>query len=252
VSPERLLRTAGTWGAMLTIVILAMTVLLRLSTHLEGGDAVSSLGAQAQQWVRLAHRLAAGGVGILAALALVSGWRDRGRRGAILAIVGLTLALALIGRHSAGYRIDVATVVNVAAGIALAAAFWRLRTAGGRGNAAAWTALGLLIALAALGAATDAAAMRGERAFGPLHLWTAALFSAVAIGAAWQGRTRAWTAASVATLVGAQLVLGFWMLASGGRPLAAGWLHAMIACALALLLVSLAALRPRPAPGAPP
>ena len=245
-------RVVGAWGAALTVVILAMSVLLRLGTRLEAGEAVSMLPAAMEQAARIAHRLAAMGVGLLAALALVQMWIERpvapARRYAVVAIVGLTLVLASIGRHTPGYRIDAVTIANVTGGIALAAAFALLRATSGaqtRIDGVAAGALALLLALAGLGAATDAAALRGEQAFGPMHLWVAAFFIALALAAAWHQRRRARLAGAVAALAGIQFVLGFFLV--GQRPIALAWAHAMIACALALLLVSLA-VRPSPAP----
>ena len=235
MNARRLLPQVGTWGALLTVVILAMTVLLRLATRIEGGEPVTTLAPDVAQWVRLAHRVAAGAVGVLAALALVAA-RDRHT----YAVAGLTLLLALVGRHSAGYRVDIATVVNVAGGIALVAAFWRLRAGGPwRADLPAAVALLLLVLLAAFGAATDAAAMRGERAFGPLHLGLGLLFAVVALAAAWRHRGQAARAAAIALLVALQVPLGLWLVASGTRPLAPGWIHAMAACVLAMLLAGL-------------
>ena len=247
MNPQRMLGTAGMWGALLTIVILAMSVLLRLGTQMEAGEAVSTLPAGVEQWARIAHRVAAMGVGILAALALVTAWKapepDRSRL-AVGAVVALTLVLSVVGRYSPGYRIDLVTVVNVAGGVALAAAFWSLRAherAAPR-EGMAWAALLLLVVLAALGAGADAAAMRGERAYVPLHLWIAALFTVIALTAAWRQRARRAIASAIAILTLAQVALGFALVAMpGSRALAPGWLHAMIACALALLLVSLGA-----------
>ena len=186
------LRIIGAWGAALTVVILAMSVLLRLGTRIEAGEAVSMLPGAMEQAARIAHRLAAMGVGVLAALALVLAWKEhpvpRARRYAVVAIVGLTLLLASIGRYTPGYRIDAVTIANVAGGVALAAAFALLRAAGGpetRIDGVAAGALGLLLVLAGLGAATDAAALRGEHAFGPVHFWVAALFIGLALAAAW-------------------------------------------------------------------
>ena len=224
MNAARVLPRVGLWGALLTVVILAMTVLLRLTTRLEGAEMVSTLAPDVTQWVRLIHRVAAGGVGVLAALAFVAA-----RNRTTYAIVGLTLLLAMVGRHSAGYRSDLATVVNVAGGIALAAAFWRLR--GGAMSLAVWA----LVAAAVFGAATDAAAMRGERAFGPLHMGFGALFVVCALAAAWRWRSRAAVAWAIALLTLAQAALGLYLLAAG-RPVGAGWIHAMVACGLALLL----------------
>jgi hypothetical protein len=248
----RTLAVTGLWGALLTIVILAMSVLLRLGTQLEAGEGISTLPAGVETWARVAHRVAAMGVGILAALAFVAVWRGesppRPSIRAAGAVVALTVLLAAIGRYTPGYRVDLVTVLNVAGGVALAAAFWALRPRGAAPpDPVALGALVLLLALAALGAAADVVAMRGARAFGPLHLWMAAIFVGLALTAAWRQRRRRFAAAATAFLTASQFALGFALLASREmRPLALGWLHAMIACALALLLVSLA-LRSSPA-----
>lgn len=249
MTPGRTLATAALWGAILTLVILAMSVLLRLGTQIETGEAVSTLPAGVEQWARIAHRVAAMGVGILVALALVTTWRERPvpreRTLSLACVVGLTLVLSMIGRYTPGYRVDAVTVVNVLGGIALASAFWWLRAAAGpagdRGDRVALAALGVLFALAALGAAADAAAMRGERAFGPLHLWLAAMFVVLALSAAWRGRARRAAAAALGVLVVTQFALGLALIGTpGARPMLLAWTHAMIACALALLLVGFA------------
>ena len=251
MNAPRVLSVSGLWGAALTIVILAMSVLLRLGTRIGEGGAVSMLPPDVEQWARIAHRIAAMAVAFLAALALVAAAGERGtlraRGKAIACVVGLTLLLAIIGQWTPGYRFDLVTVVNVVGGIALAAAFWALRAQPGAGDACAWMALAILLALASIGAAADAAAMRGERAFGPLHLWGAAIFTAFALASAWRQRSRRALAVATAILTLAQAGLGLGLLAISGRPIAAAWLHAILACALALLLVSLAA---RPAPAA--
>lgn len=251
MNAPRVLAATGAGGALLTIVILAMSVLLRLGTHGQGEVAVSTLPAGLEQGARIAHRVAAMGVGILAAFALVVAWRGdaatRPPAWALGAVVGLTALLAAIGRYTPGYRVDAVTVLNVAGGVALAAAFWALRPRGAmRPDAVALAALLLLLVLAVLGAAVDANAMRGARAFGPLHLWVALVFGCVALAAAWRGRRRPMLAVPAAILTVAQLALGLAVLASGElRPLALGWLHAMVACVLALLLVSLGLGRSR-------
>lgn len=254
MNAERTLAIAGLWGAALTVVILAMSVLLRLGTQIEAGEVVSTLPSALEQGARIAHRVAAMGVAALAALALVAALRARPvpRRWAVACIAALTLLLAIIGRYTPGYRLDLVTIVNVVAGTALACAFWWLRAPGDaaprHSDAVAWIALALLLALAALGAAANAAAMRGERAFGPLHLWLAAIFTLLALTAAWRRRRRRGLAIAVATLAPLQFGVGFLLVGvAGARPIALVWGHAMIACALALLLVSLAApIRGRP------
>ena len=246
MNTARTLSAAGLWGALLTLLILAMSVLLRLGTQIGAAEAVSTLPGDVETWARVAHRVAAMGVGVLAALALVASWRGetppRPSARAVVAVIALTLLLSVIGRYTPGYRVDLVTVLNVAGGLALAVAFWALRpgAAGSVPDPLAIAALALLLALAALGAAADAHAMRGARAFGPLHLWIAAIFACLALASAWRQRRRRAVAGATAILTVAQLALGLALLASRDlRPLALGWAHAMVACALALLLASL-------------
>ena len=247
MNAARILPRVGACGALLTVVILAITVLLRLTTRLEGGEMVSALGPEVGEGARIVHRIAAGAVGVLAALALVTA-----RTRASFAVVGLTLLLALVGRYSAGYLSDAATVVNVAGGIALVAAFWRLRVPAPSGpDLAVALALGLLLTAAVFGAATDAAAMRGERAFGPLHLGFGVLFAVAALAAAWRHRRHPVRAAAIASLVALQVALGVWLFADGTRPLGPGWVHAIAACALAILLAGFLDLTQRAAPEGP-
>jgi hypothetical protein len=243
LNAARALSAAGLWGAALTIVILAMSVLLRLGTQIEDGRAVSTLPADLEMWARIAHRIAAMAVALVAALAVVAAARERGALRAnvraLACVVGLTLLLAIIGQYTPGYRFDLVTVANVMGGIALTAAFWALRPRAGESDACAWMALAVLLALAALGAGVDAAAMRGERAFGPMHLWAAALFTVLALTAAWRQRARRALAAATVIATLSQAALGLALVGMQGRPIAAAWTHAILACVLALLLVSL-------------
>ncbi len=75
MNAPRVMAAAGLWGALLTLVILAMSVLLRLGTQLQGDEAITMLPEGVERWARIAHRVAAMGVGLLAALALVTAWR---------------------------------------------------------------------------------------------------------------------------------------------------------------------------------
>ena len=247
MNAPRTFAVAGLCGALLTILILAMSVLMRLGTRIDGGEAVSVLVPGMELAVRAAHRVAAMAVGVLAAWALVTGWRTRplprAMFRALAAIASFTLLLAAIGRYTPGYRFDLVTVANVVGGIGLAVAFWWLRAGAdgaAGGDALAAVALVPLLVLGALGAGVDAAAMRGERAFGPLHLWLATVFSALVLAAAWRQRSRP-AAKVVATLCAAQFALGFFLL--GARPMELTCAHALLACGLALGLVQLAARR---------
>lgn len=253
---ERMVATAGLWGAILTAVILAMSFLLRLGTRIDADVAFSVLPPDMEQWARLAHRVAAMAVAILAALALVAVATERPVRRARLApvicVVALTLLLSAIGRYTPGYRFDLVTVLNVVGGIGLAAAFWWLRVSTGSSrppDIVASAALGLLLVLATLGACADAYAMRGERAFVPPHLVFAPIFVVTAFFAAWRQRHRLVLAGAVVVLILTQVVLGFVLVAGPDvRAMVPAWSHGMIAMAVAFLLVSLAVGRPARAP----
>lgn len=260
MNAPRWLAGVGWTGAALTVVVLAATVLMRLGTRLGAdGAAVSMLPPDLEFWARVAHRAAAGIVGVLAAFALVvvarGGTALAPWRAPVAWVVGLTVLLALVGRYTPGYRHDIVTVVNVAGGVALAAAFLHLAAASHprpAGAPLAIAALLVLLTLAATGAASDAAAMRGVRSFGPLHLGLGALFSAFALAAAWRGRHRPALAAGVAVLSLAQAGLGLYLIrVTLQRPIEAVWVHSMAAVVLALLLVRLAsAVGCEPAPPA--
>ena len=243
MSAARKFAVLGAWGAALTLVIIAMSVYLRLGSRMDGDIAVSVLPEAWEQGARVAHRLAAMAVAALAALGLVLAARERpvppARLRAIAGVVALTLMLAVIGRYTPGYVFDGVTIANMVGGMALAAAFWWLRAdPRAQVDPVALAAVLGVLALAGLGAATDAAAMRGERAFGPLHLWAAMFFIVLALAAAWRQRSRPRIASAVAAVAGTQFVLGFFLV--GARPLVLAWVHSMVACLLVLLLVSLA------------
>ena len=242
------LKAIGAWGALLTVVIIAASALLRLATRFEGAEAFSTLAPAVEQGARIAHRIAASGVGLLAALALYAAYRARPLRratfAAVATVAGATLVLAVVGRYSAGYGVGAITMLNVAGGTVLACAFWWLREGadvpgGARPAALPLGALAGVVALSFVGAATSFAAMHGERAFGAVHLWLATLLAAFAFAAALYHRRRGLPAAATAVLVAWQYGLGFALLASG-RPLALALLHSMLSVLLALSLVSLA------------
>jgi hypothetical protein len=248
---NRHLALAGAWGAALTLAIVGLSVLVRLATRIEAGEAVSLLPGVVEAGVRIAHRLAATGVAVAAAVALLGVLtpqrRDSRRVAALGAILVLTLLLASIGRYTPGYRIAAVTVANVVAGTLLASAFWwireeshRSRWAGGAAApVAAWAAFAALVALSAMGASASALASQGERDFGPAHLWVATLFLALSLTAAWRNRARRAPACAVAALAAFQYLAGFAIL-SHAAGAALSWVHAMGAAVLAPLLVSLA------------
>lgn len=253
---QRSLRAIGTAGAVLTVAIVAASALLRLSTEIRAGEAVSLLPDAVEQGARIAHRLSAMAVGVLAAAALVVAARYRPmppeRAVAALSIVGLTLLLATIGRHTPGYRVMAVTVANVAGGTLLACAFWWLREQSrderSHLSMSAFAALVALVSLAAVGAGMSALAMHGEHSLGPVHQWAGTLLLALVAAAAWHGRSRGAIAAAAFFLALAEWSMGFLVPSTGeGRSVLLPLAHAVGSCVLALLLVSLAVARERSA-----
>jgi hypothetical protein len=250
---QRRLRLIGTWGAILTLAILLASALLRLATGIEAGEARSLLPPAVETGARIAHRLSAMGVAILAALAVAVTLRDRpapaSRVVAVAAIVALTLVLASIGRYTPGYRLAAVTVINVTGGTALACAFWWLREiamtpsadSGGGPSIVPALALVLLLTQSALGAAASAAAMWGAPASAPLHAWMAVPFLIAVAAASLRARERRAVALAVVALAALQVALGIYLGSAGARPLAFTLAHAAIAFLLALPLVSMAA-----------
>ena len=247
------LAAVGKWGTALTVVVLGASALLRAGSAVDAaGNAASTLPAAVETAARFAHRVSASAVGVLALLAVIlaasSRPAPRARIAAVAAIVALTLSLAALGRHTPGYRVAFVTAANVAGGLGLASAFlWLALQAQPRQvrDGIAWlsaAAFAVLLAHATLGAGAAAAAMRGERGLDPFHIgFGLVVLGMVAVASAHSppaGSRRLRGALAAGVLL--QLALGL-LLAGGGdtRPLAATWAHAMLACALALGLLSL-------------
>jgi hypothetical protein len=242
---------AGLWGAILMAAIVATSALLRLATGIDSsGEAAGTLAPAVEAAMRLAHRIAAMGVGVLAAFAAMAALAKRPvpwpRLAAVAAIVALTVLLAAIGRHTAGYRSAAVSVGNVAGGTALACAFWWLRERerlrwDARHEPLAWIALAALLAQSGAGAAASTLAMRGDRSLVTPHVVLAVLFALLAAAAAWRGRASGRPAIVVAALVIVELALGVGSIARGdARWVALAWAHAMAGAALGPALVSLA------------
>jgi cytochrome c oxidase assembly protein subunit 15 len=259
---ERMLGSIGLWGALLTLAVLAASVLLRLATSIDAaGNAVSSLPEAVETLARLAHRIAAMGVTVLALLAAGAAMAARpvplGRFVAVVGILALTVFLAVIGRYTTGYKVPAVTLGNVVGGIALVCAFWWLNRQATRGSlepaghatAFAWLALAALLAQSGLGAATSALAMRGDRLLDPIHLAVGLLVVALTALAAWPHCKRRDStcifALGIAILAAFQFASGLFLAAAGAaRPLAPAWIHALTACALGMGLIALAVRKP--------
>jgi hypothetical protein len=238
---------------LLTVVVLGASVFMRLTTTFDAaGEAVSTLPDAAETFARLAHRLAAMAVSILALLSAFAVMALRpvapARMAAVGAVLALTVVLAILGRYTTGYRIPGVTVGNVAGGMALACAFWWLREqirhpGSSLGAKLEWAALATLLAQSGLGAAASSAAMRGDFSAIPVHVVLGVAVLGIAGLCArnhWSRPTRR-LALLLALGTVAQLGIGYGLaIAQPGRPLLAGWLHAVLATALTVGFASLA------------
>ena len=257
-APTRPFRAIGLAGAALAFVILGASILLRLTTGF-WADAlpVSGLPSAAEGAIRLVHRLAASGVGLLALAAAILCWTRRGHLGGVTGptawIAAATLALAVIGPLTPGYRYTAVTVANVVGGTVLLMAFWWLHETqeamSGRSrslDALMAVALVVFVAHAGSGAAASAFEVRGVRWVAFIHAGTAMLATMFIGAILWEQRTEGGldrVAAGTALLLAAQLALGmatFWVFP---RPAWMGFLHAMLALPLAAGLVSIALRR---------
>lgn len=219
---------------------------------------VSTLSPMTENVVRLVHRLAASGVGLLAIGAALIGWTRRPLPAAwsrpIWWMIATTVALAIIGPLTPGYRTTAVTVGNVSGGVLLLMACWWLRESttyppsSSKQNAPVLRlALCMLVIQVATGAAASALVMRGSHEFALFHLATAMMSTMFIGAAAWSCRlSRARPAKAVAGLLLVQVVLGFMQLAIAETPLALAFVHGMVSPLLAAALVSLALRAPGP------
>lgn len=255
----RLLARTGLWGTALTVVILAASVLLRLSTAFDAqGASISRLPEAVETAARLGHRVAAMAVTVMALFAAMVAFgarpAPRGRVIAVVTILVLTVFLAVLGRYTPGYAVPAVTLGNVLGGMLLACAFWWLREERGdtpfaRGPLlAAELAFAALVVQAGVGAVASALALRGSTIADPLHAVTGTAFLACTLVAAGmhRGRATAGLARGIALVALAQFAAGAILaLAGTARPWPLAWLHAMVALGLAVALTSLVA-RSRP------
>lgn len=247
------LRWAGLMGAGLALVVLAASILLRMSSRFEpDGVLVSLLPPVLEQSARLVHRLAASTSGVLALLCVVAGIKTRRLhpefRMPIMVIGVMTLLLAAVGPLTPGYRHDWVTVCNVWGGTILVASYWWLHLLVVNGPTAPthniwlrWTLVTWLVHIA-LGAAASAQYMRGQHWLGFLHSATAmltAVLLAASLREAWQSRHRPGLVRFLAGAFALQMALGIIALWSDVVPVALGTAHALLSAALALGMVAL-------------
>lgn len=250
----RSLRTIGAIGSILALIILGASIVLRLTTIFGAdGAALSQLSSEVENAIRMVHRLSASSVGILALTAAVLGWKNRTLTPRLVKpiawIVAATVLLAVIGPLTPGYRFSAVTIANVVAGTVLVAACWWLReTLVVAPIPAAWDSmLSLTMAVFAahvsLGAASSAYAVRGSHWVAFLHTGSAMLTTLLLASILWDRRLRPALSVRIrvmAGLLGLQLVLGMVSLWMDVRPVALGFVHAMVSALLAAGLVSIA------------
>ena len=163
----------GTAGTGLTLVVLGASMLLRLATDWAAdGQAQSVLPPVVEHATRLAHRLAASGVSLVALCAVLLAWMQRRTNRRMVSttacLVAATVVLAGIGPLTPGYRVAAITVLNVGVGMVLLLAFWWMRESSARMPYRPWMlprvarlALAALILHTATGAAASAYRTQG-------------------------------------------------------------------------------------------
>jgi hypothetical protein len=233
--------------AALVFVVVASSAWLRIAAvpcPPGGCEALALTGA-----VRLAHRVAAMGVTVLALVIAALAWKAparTGRRIASVVLIVLVAALALVGRRSAGSAPPAVMLTNLLGGLALLA-FTAGMAAVARvshAHASAGTAFAavLFAAATATGGVLSAAPPPDPAMLAIAHRalsWaTLAAWALVALRPGPAPGTRL-----VAALVAGQALLA---IALPGDPLAR-WLHNLLAAGAACAAV-VAVLSPRPAP----
>lgn len=251
---QRWLQRIGAVGALLALLILAASMLLRLATVFDAqGHASSTLPALLEQSARLLHRLSASGVALLALWSVLLCWQCRrvaphwARPTAW--VIACTVVLAVIGPLTSGYRLGVVTVLNVSGGLLLLMSFWWLREAAllGLGRPAsldkfAWAALLALLLQVTSGAGASAWEMQGLRWPAFVHL-TCVVLILILCGVVLLDqfnrpgqRQRSWI---VSGLLLAQISGGYVLMAQSSRTLGLSLFHALLAPLLGGALVSL-------------
>ncbi|MEI7538985.1 MAG: hypothetical protein WCJ76_17335 [Comamonadaceae bacterium] len=255
IGPRTWFRRIGALGALLALIILGASILLRLTSVLDPqGHASSTLAAPLEQAIRLLHRLCASGVALLALCAVVLCWKQRKAAPprmtqAVLWIVAATLILALIGPLTPGYRLAGVTVVNVLCGVLLLLSFWWLRESAAPGSVAgppleafSWVAMVALLLQVGTGAAASAWAMHAVHWPARVHL-ASALLCLILVGVVLLDQRskrapdgRRWV---VGLLLSGQFLLGYLLMWQEQRSITLSFFHAMLAPLLAGALVSL-------------
>lgn len=140
----QLLKRASIAGTILVFVVIVASSFLRLVQFGLGCEdwpacygaaqtvpGVSTLAyASFIPWMRVLHRLAAGGIGMVALVVAVGVWGKPRRPATVLvagAIVVFTLFLAFLGRSTSTLQLPAVTLGNVLGGMTMLGLFWWLR-----------------------------------------------------------------------------------------------------------------------------
>lgn len=178
-SPARNARTLANTAAACTalvFVVIAASAWLRLAPAGVPCPPGGCEGFTLADAVRLAHRVAAMGVSVLALLLAALAWKPPaagGRRAAAMAILVLVAVLAVVGRKSSGTVLPAVTLTNLLGGLALLALTAGLaaaaRAPAGRTDTAAVAATALLAATVVSGALASTLPALDGPATGLLH-----------------------------------------------------------------------------------
>jgi len=163
----RLLARVSLAGTVLVLVVIVTSAFLRLVQFGVGcedwpacyGAAQAAPGASRSAyaylvpWMRVLHRIAAAGVGLLAIVVAACACSTPRRPEHVVvavALAALTMFLAVLGRAAAGSQLPAVTLGNVLGGMAMLGLFWWLRLECSAAPRAGTSALLIASALAAL------------------------------------------------------------------------------------------------------
>jgi hypothetical protein len=239
-APARDARTLAVTAAAcagLVFIVVAASAWLRLTPAGVPCPPAGCEGFTVADAVRIAHRVAAMGVSVLALLITAIAWKAPAswrRRAASVAILLLVAVLAVVGRQSSGTVLPAVTLTNLLGGLALLACTAGLaasaRAPAGRASLAFVAAAGLLAAAIATGAVASALPSAAGSALGLAHhalSWAAyAAWGVLAIRITAPERNRTATYLTVA-LMTALLLLA--VTVPGWAP--ARWLHNLLTSA---------------------
>ncbi len=249
MSEESLARDARTLAntaaacTALVFVVIASSAWLRLSPAGPPCPPAGCEGFTLADAVRIAHRVAAMGVSVLALIIAALAWKAPaawGRRWAAVAVIALVAVLAIVGRQSSGTVLPAVTLTNLLGGLALLALTAGLgaaaRSPAGRTDMATGAATALLAAAILTGAFASAWPVLDAAAIGRVHqvlAWaTCAAWGVLAIRVRAAATSRAPAMLTAALLAGLALLAVTWPQAR--------WLHNFLTAAALVTAIAAA------------